>query len=364
MNISELPTPAALLDLKIVENNLQRAVGVCRSHGVAYRPHIKTHKMPALARKQVEAGAVGITCAKASEAEVMASAGVQDIFIANCLVDRQRFERLMRLSREHLIKVGVDSFEAATAMSEFFAANGRAIDAVLEIDTGHHRCGVLPEAAPELAMRLSALPGIKLKGIFTHEGHVYGAGASEISAKAKAAGEQMVRVATELRGKGIAIEVVSVGSSPAGDATCQVKGITEHRPGTNIFNDCTQVHLGSCEWSDCALSYLCTVVSRPAADRAMIDGGSKTFSSDKLTDWAGGLGAVKGFPGAQLTKASEEHGFLTLTDEASKRLAIGERLRVIPAHACGSINLHNRAYVVRGEEVVEEWKIEARGCVN
>lgn len=363
MHTSELPTPAALIDLEIVENNLRRTIGTCRSHGVAYRPHIKTHKMPVLARKQVEAGAIGITCAKVSEAEVMAAAGLQDIFVANCLVDRNRFERLMRLARDHRIRVGVDSHEGVAAMSEFFGSQGRPMDVVLEIDTGHHRCGVLPAAAADLAKHLTTLPGIKLKGIFTHEGHVYGGGAAEIAKRGKAAGEEMVRVAAELRGKGIAIEVVSVGSSPARDATCQVKGVTEHRPGTNIFNDCTQVHLGSCEWGDCALSYLCTVISRPAEDRAIIDGGSKTFSSDKLSDW-GALGAVKGHPGAQLNKASEEHGFLTLTDEASKRLAIGERVRVIPSHACGSMNLHSRAYVVRGDELVEEWKIEARGCVN
>jgi D-serine deaminase-like pyridoxal phosphate-dependent protein len=352
-----------LLDLQIVENNLKRTVETCRAHGVAYRPHIKTHKMPVLARKQVEAGAVGITCAKVSEAEVMAAAGLQDIFVANCLVDRNRFERLMRLSRDHRLKVGVDSAEAATAMSEFFASQGRTMDVVMEIDTGHHRCGVLPAAAPDLGKHLATLAGIKLKGVFTHEGHVYGAGAAEIANRGKAAGEEMVRTAKELGSRGIAVEVVSVGSSPARDATCKVKGITEHRPGTNIFNDCTQVHLGSCEWNDCALSYLCTVISRPAADRAIIDGGSKTFSSDKLSDW-GGLGAVKGQPGAQLSKASEEHGFLTLTDEASNRLAIGDRVNVIPSHACGSMNLHSRAYVVRGDEVVEEWKIEARGCVN
>ncbi len=181
MRISELPTPAALLDLQIVENNLRRTIAMCRSHGVAYRPHIKTHKMPVLARKQVDAGAIGITCAKVSEAEVMAGAGIQDIFVANCLVDRNRFERLMGLSRDHRIRVGVDSLEIGSAMSEFFASQGRPMDVVLEIDTGHHRCGVLPEKAPDLAKHLATLPGIKLKGIFTHEGHVYGGGAAEIA---------------------------------------------------------------------------------------------------------------------------------------------------------------------------------------
>src|ERR1700733_9375032 len=154
VHISELPTPAALLDLEIVENNLRRAIGTCRTHGVAYPPHIKTHKMPVLARKQVEAGAIGITCAKVSEAEVMAAGGLQDIFVANCLVDRNRFERLMRLARAHRIRVGVDSLEGAVAMSKFFASQGRPMDVVLEIDTGHHRCGVLPEAAPDLAKHL------------------------------------------------------------------------------------------------------------------------------------------------------------------------------------------------------------------
>jgi D-serine deaminase-like pyridoxal phosphate-dependent protein len=320
--------------------------------------------MTALARRQMEAGACGITCAKLGEAEVMASAGLDDIFIANCLVDRPRFARLARLSHDHRVSVGIDSAEASHAMSAFFSAHNQSIDVVLEIDTGHHRCGVIPERACEVAEYLSSLPGIRLKGIFTHEGQVYQAGTrEERSARAERAGKQMARIAFALRERRISLEIVSVGSSPARDAACRVEGVTENRPGTNIFNDCSQVQLEACEWSDCALTYECTVISRPARDRAIIDGGSKTFSSDQLSTWTD-VGSVVQYPGAKFFKASEEHGFLSLTDREAQSLQIGDRVRVIPNHACGSINLHNRAFVVRNGEVVDEWKIEARGCVD
>ena len=312
----------------------------------------------------MEAGASGITCAKVSEAEVMANAGMQDIFIAYCIVDIVRLERLARLSERCKMSVGVDSREAAQAISDFFSVRDQRVDVLMEIDTGHHRCGVTPERACEFAEFLTTLKGIRPKGVFTHEGHVYQQGAIEDRrARAEQAGKVIACIATGLRERRVLTEVVSVGSSPAQDAACQVQGVTENRPGTNIFNDCTQVHLGACGWDDCALTYECTVVSRPSADRAVIDGGSKTFSSDQLSDW-GDVGVVKECPGAKFSRASEEHGILSLTDARSQALRIGHRVRVIPSHVCGSVNLHNRAFVEQNGEIVDEWKIEARGCVE
>lgn len=364
MKISELPTPTALIDLDIMTRNLNRAVQLCRSAGVRYRPHIKTHKMPALATRQVQAGAVGITCAKIGEAEVMAQAGLRDIFIAYPIVGRRRFQRLLALAEEVDLCVGVDSVETGQALAEFFRAQNRTLDVLLEIDSGHRRCGVLPEEAESVATGLAALPGLQLRGVFTHEGHVYSPGPlPERLARARQAGEQTAGVAERLRRRGLGVEVVSVGSSPAQDAACRVTGVTENRPGTNIFNDSTQVALGACGWEDCSLSYYCTVVSRPAPERAVIDGGTKTFTSDKVPD-PPRYGGVQGYPGACFCRASEEHGILSLQDEAARNLRIGDRIRVVPNHVCGSINLHERAYVVQGDEVIEEWRIAARGCVD
>ncbi|MFQ5817100.1 MAG: alanine racemase [Terriglobia bacterium] len=364
MKISELSTPVALVEVDVMARNLTRAVATCRTAGVRYRPHIKTHKMPALAARQIKAGAAGITCAKIGEAEVMAQAGLTNIFVAYPIVGRRRFERLAALAEKVHLCVGVDCAETAGALAEFFRAHNRILDVLLEIDTGHQRCGVPPEKAEDLAAHLAGLGGIRLRGLFTHEGHVYSSGpVEERLAQARQAGEQMTTVAQRLRSRDFGVEVVSVGSSPAQDAACRVAGVTENRPGTNIFNDCTQVHLGACGWDDCALSYSCTVVSRPAPDRAVIDGGTKTFTSDKLGDPTY-FGAVQGYPGARFLRASEEHGILTLEDAAARRLRVGERIRVIPSHVCGSINLHDRAYGVQGEEVVEEWAIAARGCVD
>ena len=364
MKISELPTPVALVDIDIMERNLRRTIEICRTAKVAYRPHIKTHKMPALAQRQIEAGAVGITCAKIGEAEIMATAGLKDIFIAYPIVGRARFERVLALSENVRLQIAVDSAETAAAMGQFFSGHNRLIDAVLEIDTGHHRCGVQPKDAGELARHLAAAEGLRLLGVFTHEGHVYSPGpVEERLENARRAGRQLAEVAAALRARDLTIGVVSVGSSPAQDAAVSMNGITENRPGTNIFNDCTQVNLGACGWQDCALSYLCTVVSRPALDRAIVDGGTKTFSSDKLVEPTF-FGVVKGYPHARFLRASEEHGILSLQDEAAQQMHIGDRVRVIPSHVCGSVNLHDKAYGVRGEEVVEEWEIAARGCVD
>ena len=363
MKASQVGTPFPVIELDVLGRNLRHVVETCRSHDVAYRPHVKTHKMTTLARMQMNAGACGITCAKIGEAEVMANAGLRDIFIANCLVDRLHFERLCRLAQSCKMSVGVDSREAAQALSDFLSGQNQSLEVRMEIDTGHHRCGVSSDAACDLATFLTALPSIRFKGIFTHEGHVYQPGSAEQRlARAELAGRQMVQLASVLRERGIVVEVVSVGSSPAREAACGVPGVTENRPGTNIFNDSTQVHVGSCEWRDCALSYECTVVSR-APDRAVIDGGSKTFSSDQLSDWPG-LGVVKGYPGARFSRASEEHGILLLSDGPSQSLRIGDRVRVIPSHACGSINLHDLAFVEKDGEIVDEWKIEARGRVQ
>lgn len=362
MRISELRTPVPLLDLEVVDRNLHRVVDLCHASGVQYRPHIKTHKIPALAQAQIDAGARGITCAKVGEAEVMAAAGLRDIFIAYTVVGKCRLERLLKLSAEATISVGVDSLEGASGLSEFFHTHGRKIDVLLEVDTGHHRCGVLPNQAVVLALEMMRLPGIRLRGIFTHEGHVYASGTKEERlGRARQAGQAMSRLADELRRNRIPAAVVSVGSSPALDAACAVEGVTENRPGTSILNDATQVYLGACNWEDCAVHYLCTVVSHPAPDRIIIDGGSKTFTSDHLADWQD-YGHLIGCAGAHFRAASEEHGIISL--DHSNGLGVGEQVRVIPSHVCGSINLHDRIYAVRGNTVIDEWKVEARGRVD
>lgn len=364
MHIDELPTPVPLVDLDIMERNLERIVSLCRGAGVAYRPHVKTHKTPELARAQMQAGAVGITCAKVSEAEVMARAGLRDIFIAYPTVGRHRLERLERLARENTISVGVDSLQGAKDLNEYFQSRQEQIRVLLEVDTGHHRCGVSPEEALEFARLLRDLPALQFRGIYTHEGHVYADSELwERLHRARHAGETMARVAEELRAAGLPCDVVSVGASPSQHAACGVPGVNENRPGTNALNDATQVHLGACGWEDCALSYLCAVVSRPAAERVIIDGGSKTFTSDHLSSWKE-FGFIPEYPELRFVAASEEHGILRIAAGHCTNLHVGKRVRVIPSHVCGSLNLHNRLYAVRGDQVVGEWRIAARGCVE
>lgn len=364
MHIDELPTPVPLLDLDVLQRNLEHIISFCREARVAYRPHVKTHKTPELARAQMQAGAVGITCAKVREAEVMASAGLRDIFIAYPMVGRHRLERLERLAREISLSVGVDSPQGAKDLNEYFQSRQGQIAVLLEVDSGHHRCGVLPDDALEFARLLGSLPALRFRGIYTHEGHVYADGEQwERLERAQRAGETMARVAKQLRAAQLPCEVVSVGASPSRHAACSVLGVTENRPGTNTLNDATQVHLGTCAWQDCALSYLCTVVSHPAADRIVIDGGSKTFTSDHLSSWKE-FGFIPDYPNLRFVAASEEHGILKVSVGDCANLSVGKRVRVIPSHVCGSLNLHDRMYAVRGNKVVGEWRIAARGCVE
>jgi len=265
--------------------NIGRAVETRRAAGVGYRPHAKTHKIPALAHRQLLPGAVGITCAKISEAEVMARRGLRDIFIAYPVMGCGQFHRLAVLSNSVNLSVGIDSLEVAKAMSQFCTSQGILFNILLEADTGRRRCGVMPESVEEVAEILLTLSGLRLKGIFTHVGQAYLPGPQEQRlALANQAGQGLADVGGRLISRGISIETVSVGSSPGLDAACRVDGVNENRPGTNIFNDCTQVHLSACRREDCALTCYCTVVSRTAPDRAIIDGGSKTFSSDRLSD--------------------------------------------------------------------------------
>jgi len=365
VKLHELPTPAALIDLDIMARNIVRAVETCRRAGVNYRPHIKTHKIPELAHYQLQAGAVGITCAKIGEAEVMAKSGLDDIFLAYPIVGQHRFARLAALAEKAHLRLAVDHPDGARALADFFHARGRQFDILLEIDTGAHRCGVPPgEEAESLAAFLARLPGLRFRGLFTYEGQVYAAGTpEEVADRARRAAQTLVEVANRLRARGLPVEVVSVGSSPAREAACSVPGVTENRPGTNIFNDGTQVNLSVCSWEDCALTFLCTVVSRPAPDRALVDGGAKTFTSERVSE-LGGYGTVLGYPGARFTRLWEEHGLLSLEDEAARRLRLGDRVRIIPNRAGLSINLHQRAFGIRGDEVIKEWQIAARGCVD
>ena len=360
--IEDLPTPAVLVDLDVLEKNIARQAERAREAGVRLRPHAKTHKCPEIARMQLAAGAAGISLAKTSEAEVFAEAGFDDIFIAYPVAGLGKAERLLALSDRLRLAVGTDSVEGARQLSEPFQAAGRRLDVLLKIDVGYHRVGVLPENALEVARRVAELPGLKLRGVFTHAGHVYQAETPEAIAQiGKLEGEILFSCAGALRRSGLPIEEVSVGSTPSARHAMRVAGVTECRPGNYVFHDGSQAALGTCDLEDCAMTILATVVSVPAGDRVCLDAGSKTLSQDTLRPRSNGHGLILG-TSSRLQSLSEEHGVARVEEGDSFR--VGERVRILPNHACVVSNLHDRLYGVRAGRVETEFRLAARGRVE
>jgi D-serine deaminase-like pyridoxal phosphate-dependent protein len=332
---------------------------VAADAGVDLRPHVKTHKSPEIARMQLAAGSRGITVAKVSEAEVMADAGLTDIFIAYPIVGRSKLERLCRLARRADIRVAADSWEVVSGLSAAAAAEGVTLRVRLEIDTGMGRCGLQsPAEAVALAERMAGLPGVELSGIMGFSGQSYSAESDdEVAAIAEDEGAQVATVARELRAARFDVPEISVGSTPTSIHAGLMGGVTEVRPGTYVFSDRTMVALGSARIDDCALTVLTTVVSRPTPDRVILDVGTKGLTSD--TSPLPGYGFVPDHPELRLTELTEEHGIAHVPEGYD--LPVGTRLRVVPNHACGTVNMFDQLHVVRGEQVIDRWTVAARG---
>ncbi len=360
-----LDTPVMVVDEGILHQNIAEMQGFANSVGVNLRPHIKTHKSPQIARLQLQAGAVGITCAKLGEAEVMArEAGVQDILIAYPIVGQPKIERLLSLMDQVHMTVAVDTLDAATALSNAVGRAGRTLDLYLEVNTGQDRAGQRAgEEALALGKAIAALPGVRIVGVMTHEGH---AGASEpdlIADKAKAAGLALVETADLLRRAGVPVTTVSVGSTPSSPFTPTIPGVTEMRPGTYVFNDNTGFRHGRMGPDRCAARIAATVVSRPSPDRAIIDAGSKALAMDPSPSHPG-HGFIIGHPDATIARISEEHGVVLLPTEDEPGFSVGDRVEVIPNHICPTINLTDELFIVRDGKVIDRWPVSARGKVR
>lgn len=361
MHFKELDTPALLVDLERLETNIARMAAFATSQGVHLRPHTKTHKCPEIAKLQLQAGAVGVTCAKIGEAEVMAAAGLNDILIANEIIGEKKIKRLVDLSKKIQICVAVDSLLGANQLNQAFAHANQTMGLVIEINCGQNRCGVLPgEEALKLAKAISQLDHLKLRGLMTHAGHAYYQTTKEaVERVGTQEGEVMVKTAELLRKNGLSVAVVSTGSTPTAKYCGRVKGVTEIRPGNYVFYDLTQINLFSCKLHNCALSVLATVTSRPAKNRVVVDAGKKALTSDPLGR-TGNHGDGYGFiseKNATLDRLSEEHGVI----ETDTPFEIGEKVRIIPNHACVVVNMFDEMYGIRGGQVEQVFKIEGRG---
>jgi len=348
---SLVETPAVLIDLDVAEQNILRFQAYCDEHGLKLRPHIKTHKLPRLARFQVEKGAAGITCQKLSEADAMArESGIDDILITYNLVGEAKQERLRALASKIRLSVVADSAAVVDNLAAAMAGADHKLPVLVECDTGARRCGVQsPEAAAELASRIENSPHLHFAGLMTYPPV---GGTQTVQ-------DFMNRAKSLIEAFGIPVETITSGGSPDMWRAHEAPVVTEYRPGTYVYNDRSLVERGICGFEDCALHVLATVVSVPDAHRAIIDAGSKVLTSDLLG--LSGHGHVVGRPDIAIDSLSEEHG--RLVSEQLIGLKVGDRVRIVPNHACVVANMLDCVILTRGEEVLGPEQVAARGKV-
>jgi D-serine deaminase-like pyridoxal phosphate-dependent protein len=359
-HINSLETPALVIDVDAMERNLNRAASYARQHGLRLRPHTKTHKIPALGRRQIELGAAGLSVAKTTEGEVMLAAGTPDLLIAYPVLGEAKLSRLMWLARQAQVTVALDDPSVAKAMGEAAVRAGVEIGILVEADLGLHRMGVAP--GPELLSVIQAirtLPGLCWRGVAFYPGHIKDH-AAESQPALERLRAQVPEMVAALARSGAEPEIVSGGSTPLLWDSHTIPGVNEIRPGTYIFNDRNTLLSGACTRADCAATIVCTVVS-VQGERMMIDGGSKTFSSDRSASAEDTLyGEIEGDAGARFHKMNEEHGYVELS-RAERTYRPGDRVRVLMNHVCTAMNLHEQVWAVHGEEVVDAWTVAGRG---
>jgi len=364
MQVRELSTPALTVDLDVLEQNLRRVADLCRGRGVGLRPHTKTHKTVEVSRLQMAHGAVGLTVAKVGEAEVLAAAGLDDILVAYPILGVEKLRRLTRLACVRRILVSLDSETAAQELSRAAASQNASIGVLVEFDAGVHRCGLEPGPdLVKLAKAIEKLPGLKFRGLMSFFGNVWGS-PYERRAEAERVAGLVARGLEAFRAECMAVEIVSGGSTPSAEFAHLIPGLTEIRPGTYVYNDLSTYYQGACRLEDCAVRVVATVVSTAVPGRAIIDAGSKTFSSDPLGSGPkSGYGYVVEASDAPIIKLNEEHGYLDIT-HSRHEFHVGEVLTVIPNHVCVTVNMHDEILTLRQGEVVGCWKIAARGKVR
>jgi D-serine deaminase-like pyridoxal phosphate-dependent protein len=360
--VPDLPTPAILIDARIVRRNVERMARYAKEHGLRLRPHTKTHKSTLLARMQMDYGASGLTVAKAGEAEVMASVA-DDILMAYPAVDAARCESLARLAKSRTVRVAVDSAAAVDALASAARSAGSAVGVLVDVDVGLHRTGVQsPQDALTLAQHASRTSGVRLDGIMYYPGHIGGPSAEQ-EQKLRAVEAVLAETLGLWRRGGLQASIVSGGSTPTAYRSHLVKGTTEIRPGTYVFQDVNGLRGGFASLDDCAARVVATVVSTAVPGQFVIDAGSKTLTQDRCGPAPdSGHGLIVEYADAKITKLTEEHGQVSVG--AGRVPKVGERVTIVPNHICPCINLQDRVWWQDDGGQPRPVPVEARGKVH
>ena len=372
MRITDLRTPAVLVDITRLGTNIERMQAAANAAGLRLRPHAKTHKSPVIAKQQIAAGAVGVCCAKLGEAEVFADAGIEDIRLPYP-IHPTNADRVIALMDRVRLSIITDLAEVARKWSQVMRRAGRTLDVLVKVDVGFHRCGIDPHRpdAADFVADVGSLPGLRLQGLLSHAGHAYHAG-SENELREIAADEARLlqQVADCARRKGATIDELSVGATPTVRFSAKTAGLTELRPGNYVYFDRTQVALGAASLQDCALTVLATVVTRHK-DRVVFDSGSKTLTNDAArgTGNEGYGGVLTDVESAsaidanlRVERLSEEHATVRMLNGTSP-LQPGDRVRIVPNHSCVVSNLVDEVVLVDGTRVVDRLPVAARGKI-
>jgi D-serine deaminase-like pyridoxal phosphate-dependent protein len=357
VEIDDLETPALVVDLDRMEKNIRRMVKFTRECGVELRPHVKTHKVPDIAKMQLDAGSRGVCLQKVSEVEVFAWEGIDDIFLTNEVVVPEKLQRLASVAEKAHVGVAVDDLGVVMGMGRIFKERGSEADVYVDVDVGMHRCGLSdPAAAANLARAVSGQDGLVFKGLMGYEGNVNGAKSKAEQVRlAGAAMSEITDAKDAIEKAGMKVDSVSVGSSVSTWINAKHPAVTEVQPGMYIFNDHVLVDRGVATWEDCALTVVTTVMSKPAPNRAVVDAGSKAFNFDT------GLFPVPlDRDGVRMTHFSEEHGWLELKGKG-RDLKVGDRISFVPAHCCTTINQFEELSGVRKGKVDRVFRVLARG---
>jgi len=370
MTITDLPTPSVLIESSRLQRNLERMQAVASAGRVRLRPHAKTHKLPVVARMQIDKGAVGICCAKLGEAEVFADAGIDNIRLPYPL-HPVNADRVFALAARIGLSFITDDPAVAKQWSSKAVQAKRALDILIKVDVGFHRCGIDPgKSAAGIIQEIAGLPGLRFRGLLSHAGHAYGAKSDgELASIANAEATLLRDLAAR---SGVPCEEMSVGATPTARFSAREKGLTEIRPGNYAYFDRTQVGLGVAAWSDCALTVLARVVSRPARDRIILDSGSKTLTNDGARGFSPveGHGAVlEDVRGSEpdtslvIERLSEEHANVRVA-QGDSPLVTGDLVRIVPNHSCVVSNMVDRVWLVDGDNVVDSLPVAARGRIT